>query len=210
MPVCVPMSSSPTHAGAGLAPLSHPAQNPRCTRLARMTHRRQPRAPAQPIGKWAASPRQNQGLWTALLVLGALVLLGDILSAVTAPAALRTFEAAAAEGRDPAEVFTAHDAVDFLGGGMVLLALWIVGALWVSRARENAIPRAVPGPNRTRPAVQARWAALRVERGYECVPALGVRALPRAESAARRRCLLQRRTRSQPIEAVAQEDGSTR
>jgi hypothetical protein len=73
-----------------------------------------------------------------LLVLGALVLLGDILGAATAPAAVRSFEAAAAEGRDPAEVLTAHDAVGFLGGGMVLLPIWIVGSLWLSRARQNA------------------------------------------------------------------------
>ena len=96
-------------------------------------------AQAQPIANWAARPRPNQGLGTALLVLGALMLLGDILSAVTAPAAVRAFETAAAEGRDPAEVLTAHDAVGFLGGGMVLLPLWIVGSLWLSRARQNAM-----------------------------------------------------------------------
>jgi hypothetical protein len=38
-------------------------------------------AQAQPIGNWAARPRPSQGLGTALLVLGALMLLGDILSA---------------------------------------------------------------------------------------------------------------------------------
>jgi Domain of unknown function (DUF4328) len=96
-------------------------------------------AQAQPIANWAVRPRPNQGLGTALLVLGALMLLGDILSAVTAPAAVHAFEAAAAEGRDPAEVLTAHDAVGFLGGGLVLLPLWIVGSLWLSRARQNAV-----------------------------------------------------------------------
>ena len=49
---------------------------------------------AQPIANWAVRPRQNQGLGTALLVLGALMLLGDILRAVTAPAAVHAFEAA--------------------------------------------------------------------------------------------------------------------
>jgi len=111
-------------------------------------------APAQPIGNWAARPRQNQGLGTALLVLGALVLLGEILSAVTAPAAVRAFEAAAAEGRDPAEVLTAHDAVDFLGGGMVLLPLWIIGSLWLSRARENAM---LIAPDRVRRSAVWAW-----------------------------------------------------
>jgi hypothetical protein len=96
-------------------------------------------AQAQPIANWAVRPRPNQGLGTALLVLGALMVLGDILSAVTAPAAVHAFEAAAAEGRDPAEVLTAHDAVGFLGGGLVLLPLWIVGSLWLSRARANAV-----------------------------------------------------------------------
>ena len=71
-------------------------------------------AQAQPIANWAARPRPNQGLGTALLVLGALVLLGDILSAVTAPAAVHAYEAAAAEGRDPAQVLTAYDAVGLL------------------------------------------------------------------------------------------------
>jgi Domain of unknown function (DUF4328) len=107
----------------------------------------------QPIGNWAARPRQNQGLGTALLVLGALVLLGDILTAVTAPAAVQAFEAAAAEGRDPAEVLTAHDAVDLLGG-MVLLPMWIVGSLWLSRARGNAM---LIAPDRVRRSAAWTW-----------------------------------------------------
>src|SRR6185312_5714371 len=48
-------------------------------------------APAQPIGNWAAGPRPNQGLGTALLVLGALVVLTDILMAATAPAAVHAY-----------------------------------------------------------------------------------------------------------------------
>jgi len=69
----------------------------------------------QPSGNWTAwatrastRPRQNQGLGTALLVLGALVVLSDILSAVSAPAAVHAYEAAAAEGRDPAQVITPY------------------------------------------------------------------------------------------------------
>jgi hypothetical protein len=92
----------------------------------------------QPIENWAARPRQNQGLGTALLVLGALVLLSDILSAVTAPAAVHAYEAAAAEGRDPTQIPTAHDATALLYF-VVLPATWIVGSLWLSRARENAV-----------------------------------------------------------------------
>ena len=95
-------------------------------------------AQAQPIANWAVGPRPNQGLGTALLVLGALMLLGDILSAVTAPAAVHAFEAAAAEGRDPAQVITAYGAAALLYS-LVLLPLWIVGSLWLSRARANAV-----------------------------------------------------------------------
>jgi Domain of unknown function (DUF4328) len=95
-------------------------------------------APAQPIGNWVARPRPNQGLGTALLVLGALVVLSDILSAATAPAAVHAFEAAAAEGRDPAQVITAYGAAALLYS-LVLPPTWIVGSLWLSRARQNAV-----------------------------------------------------------------------
>jgi hypothetical protein len=94
-------------------------------------------AQPQPIGNWAAQPRQNQGLGTALLVLGALVVLGDILRAVTAPAAVHAYEAAAAEGRDPAEVITAFGAAGLLY--FLIWPTWIVGSLWLSRARQNAV-----------------------------------------------------------------------
>jgi hypothetical protein len=95
-------------------------------------------AQVQPIANWAARPRPNQGLGIALLVLGALLLLGDILMAVAAPAAVRAYEAAAAEGRDPAQVITAYGAAALLYF-LVLLPLWIVGSLWLFRARENAV-----------------------------------------------------------------------
>ena len=94
-------------------------------------------APAQPIGNWAARPRPNQGLGTALLVLGALVVLSDIFRAATAPAAVHAYEAAAAEGRDPAQVITAYGAAGLLY--FLMLPTWIVGSLWLSRARENAV-----------------------------------------------------------------------
>ena len=95
-------------------------------------------AQPQPIGNWAVRPRPNQGLGIALLVLGALVVLSDILSAATAPAAVHAFEAAAAEGRDPAQVITAYGAAGFLYF-LVLPPTWIVGSLWLSRARANAV-----------------------------------------------------------------------
>jgi hypothetical protein len=111
-------------------------------------------APAQPIVNWAARPRPNQGLGTALLVLGALEVLGYILMAATAPAAVHAYEAAAAAGRDPAEVITAYNAAGLLN---VLPALptWIVGSLWLSRARANAV---LIAPDRVR--LSAVWAWL--------------------------------------------------
>jgi Domain of unknown function (DUF4328) len=111
-------------------------------------------APAQPIGNWAARPRQNQGLGTALLVLGALVVLSDIFRAATAPAAVHAYEAAAAQGRDPAQVITANGAAGLLYF-LLLLPTWIVGSLWLSRARENAV---LIAPDRVR--LSAVWAWL--------------------------------------------------
>jgi len=111
-------------------------------------------APAQPIGNWAARPRPNQGLGTALLVLGALVALSDILRAATAPAAVHAYEAAAAQGRDPAQVITANGAAAMLYF-LLLVPTWIVGSLWLSRARENA---ALIAPDRVR--LSAVWAWL--------------------------------------------------
>jgi hypothetical protein len=111
-------------------------------------------APAQPSGNWTARPRPNQGLGTALLILGALVVLSDILMAATAPAAVHAFEAAAAEGRDPAQVITAYAAFALLSF-LLLLPTWIVGSLWLSRARENAV---LIAPDRVR--LSAVWAWL--------------------------------------------------
>jgi len=110
-------------------------------------------AQAQPIANWAARPRPNQGLGTALLVLGALVVLSDILSAATAPAAVHAYEAAAAEGRDPAQVITAYGAAAFLYS-LVLPPTWIVGSLWLSRARQNAV---LIAPDRVRRSAVWAW-----------------------------------------------------
>ena len=110
-------------------------------------------APAQPIGSWAAGPRPNQRLGTALLVLGALVVLSDIFRAATAPAAVHAYEAAAAEGRDPAQVITAYGAAALLSL-LLLLSTWIVGSLWLSRARENAV---LIAPDRVRRSAVWAW-----------------------------------------------------
>jgi hypothetical protein len=110
-------------------------------------------AQAQPIGNWAVRPRPNQGLGTALLVLGALVVLSDILRAATAPAAVHAFEAAAAEGRDPAQVITAYGAAALLSS-LLLLSTWIVGSLWLCRARQNAV---LIAPDRIRRSAVWAW-----------------------------------------------------
>jgi hypothetical protein len=114
----------------------------------------------QPIGNWTAwatraatRPRQNRGLGTALLVLGALVVLSNILSAVSAPAAVHAYEAAAAEGRDPAQVITAYNAAALLYF-LVLPATWIVGSIWLSRARQNAV---LIAPDRVRRSAVWAW-----------------------------------------------------
>jgi hypothetical protein len=109
---------------------------------------------AQPVANWAVCPRPNQGLGMALLVLGALLPLGDIFRAATAPAAVHAYEAAAAEGRDPAQVITAYGASALLSF-LLLLPTWIVGSLWLSRARENAV---LIAPDRVR--LSAVWAWL--------------------------------------------------
>jgi hypothetical protein len=117
------------HPGPYAAPAQAPPVHPSAVNGA---------APAQPSGNWAARPRPNQRLGTALLVLGALVVLGDILRAAAAPAVVRAFEAAAtegrdaaaAEGRDPAQDITAYGAFALLYF-LLLLSTWIVGSLWL-------------------------------------------------------------------------------
>jgi hypothetical protein len=90
-----------------------------------------------------------------------LVVLGDILRAAAAPAVVRAFEAtategrdaAAAEGRDPAQVITAYGAFALLYF-LLLLSTWIVGSLWLSRARENAV---LIAPDRVRRSAVWAW-----------------------------------------------------
>lgn len=85
---------------------------------------------------WGARPQDNTGLGTATLVLGALVVLGDVLAAVTSFSAVDAYEAAAARGEDPALVLTAYDAFGLLG--ILILPAWILASMWLSRARSNA------------------------------------------------------------------------
>ena len=132
------------HPGSYAAPAQAPPVHPSAVNGA---------APAQPTGNLAARPRPNQGLGTALLVLGALVVLSDIFRAATAPAAVHAFEAAAAEGRDPAQVYTAYGGAALLSS-LLLLSTWIVGSLWLSRARANAV---LIAPDRIRRSAVWAW-----------------------------------------------------
>jgi hypothetical protein len=79
----------------------------------------------------------NLGLGIAQLILACLLVVGMVLRAATAHAAIREQDRAIALGLDPRSVFTAHDGVGILF--LVVLPMWIVGSLWVSRARANAV-----------------------------------------------------------------------
>ncbi len=111
----------------------------------------QPYAPPQPYGQapnpyaYAPAPyrfRGNQGLGTALLILGGVLVTALVLRALSAPAAMHAEDAAWAQGIDPRTVTTAHGV---LGGlFVVVLPIWIVGSLWISRAHANASALARP------------------------------------------------------------------
>ncbi len=49
---------------------------------------------------------------------------------------MHAYDDAVALGNDPAQIMTAHDAVSIFG--LVSVATWIVGALWLLRAWQNA------------------------------------------------------------------------
>ena len=91
--------------------------------------------------------RGNQSLGVAVVALGGVFILGDVLSAVSAPFALRSYHRAAEQGIDPTTVATAHDfAVVFVFIG---LPMWIVTSLWLARARSNAAALVPTGLHRS-------------------------------------------------------------
>jgi hypothetical protein len=94
------------------------------------------------------------GLATPLLVLSALVLLADLATAATSFHAADANRQAVAEGRDPSSVLTAYDGLALLAFAL-LVPTWIVGSLWLARARSNA-ERIAPQEMRRSPA----WAFL--------------------------------------------------
>ena len=106
----------------------------------------------QPIGNWAARPRQNQGLGTALLVLGALVVLGDILSAERRQRPSTRLRPRRPKGgiRLRSSPPTTRPACSTSWCS----ATWIVGSLWLSRARENAV---LIAPDRVRRSAVWAW-----------------------------------------------------
>jgi Domain of unknown function (DUF4328) len=54
--------------------------------------------------------------------------------------------------RDPTQILTAHEAAGSLY--LLLLPTWIVGSLWLSRARENAV---LIAPDRVRRSAVWAW-----------------------------------------------------
>lgn len=84
----------------------------------------------------AMAVRGNKGLGIAVLVLGGGLVLFSVLRALTAPSAVHKLDLYAAHGIDTRRVATAHDAVGLLG--LVVIPLFIVGALWLHRAQSNA------------------------------------------------------------------------
>ena len=85
---------------------------------------------------WAQPLRDISGLAKAVVVFSVLLTLVDVLSALTSFWADDAYERAFAEGRAATDVFTIHDAVNLLY--VVLIPTWILGSLWLSRARANA------------------------------------------------------------------------
>jgi hypothetical protein len=92
--------------------------------------------PAYGYGPAPHTFRGNQGLGTALLVLGGVLVAGLVLRAATATSAVHAYDAAWARGVDPTTVSTAHDVLGVVFA--VIVPMWIVGALWISRAHANA------------------------------------------------------------------------
>ena len=101
-----------------------------------------PRGPEAPDQPWGPPPaprlHSTGGLGTAVLVVSGLLVLTDVASALTSFSAVDAYEAAVAEGRDPMLVFTAHDGLTLVRFA-VLVAVWVIGSLWLSRAQRNAI-----------------------------------------------------------------------
>lgn len=85
---------------------------------------------------WRPPALNNSGLAIAMLILGGIFVLLQVLTAVTSYSAVDAYDAAAARGDDPV-FFTAYDAFGLLSL-LAELPLWIVGSLWLMRARENA------------------------------------------------------------------------
>ena len=99
-----------------------------------------------PYGGPVQAVRGNKGLGIAMLVLGAVLVLLFVLRALTAPSSVHKLDRYAAAGYDTRAVPTAHDQVGILG--LVVIPLFIVGALWLYRAQANARALAPQGVRR--------------------------------------------------------------
>jgi hypothetical protein len=109
--------------------------------------------------QWQNGPGAFQaagGLGTAVTVLSGLLTVGYWISALLSPSADREYEAAAANGRSAADVFTTYDSID-LFTLPVLIAAWVVTCVWLGRARENALRLNPDGQRRSAVWVWLSW-----------------------------------------------------
>ena len=116
---------APSHLAAPVAP---PAAAFRGSRLADPAWNRRP--PALPA-------RSVDGLAFALIGLSGAMVVLSLASAASSWFAVSAFQSAAAQGLDPAGVWTAHDSVAVLRL-VTGLATWWVGSAWLARVRSNA------------------------------------------------------------------------
>jgi hypothetical protein len=78
------------------------------------------------------------GLGRAVVVLSTVLTVLFWLSALLAPSARRSYQDAVAEGRSVTEVVTAYGLLGLVAYP-VLISVWIVTCVWLSRARDNAL-----------------------------------------------------------------------
>ena len=84
----------------------------------------------------AGQLKSPMGLAIATLILGAVWVFYLVLHALTASSAIKAYNVAALNGLGPDTVHTTYNASQVLL--IVIFPLWIVGGLWLQRARSNA------------------------------------------------------------------------
>lgn len=148
--------STPAYGSGGYAPppAGQPyAPQPHAQPYAQQPYGQQPYA--QPYAQGWATPRRLgrvTGLGTAVLAVSALLLLLDLVEALTSVEAARRFSAAAEAGLE--QPFVLYDGVSVLVG-LVQLAGVVLTGLWLLAVRRN-VEQVAPGSQRRGPA----WAFL--------------------------------------------------